>query len=82
MALPSSSAPPPITAAPPAAMAPKATQQPSKPPATVDLYEMQYASRVLEDQFAKDAQAVPEFGDMLFSSRTFPSLLYAPRQQL
>lgn len=36
-----------------------------KPAPSLDLAALQGASRVLEDQLVKDAQAVPELGDML-----------------
>jgi hypothetical protein len=34
-------------------------------PAPVDLPALQSASRVLQDQFVKDAQIIPDLGDML-----------------
>lgn len=43
----------------------KISQPASKPAPTVDLPSLQSASRVLQDQLVKDAQAVPELGDML-----------------
>ncbi len=43
----------------------KATQLPLKPIPTLDLPALQSASRVIQEQLVKDAQAVPELGDML-----------------
>lgn len=40
-------------------------QHAAKPVPTVDLPALQGAGRVLHDQLVKDAQAVPELGDML-----------------
>lgn len=42
----------------------------SKPPPVLDLPALQAASRVLHEQIAKDAQIVPDLGDML-TIRTF-----------
>ena len=42
----------------------------SKPAALLDLPALQAASRVLQEQLAKDAQTVPDLGDML-TIRTF-----------
>ncbi|KAF7796400.1 hypothetical protein EIP86_007577 [Pleurotus ostreatoroseus] len=41
------------------------SQQMSRPTTAVDLPSLQSASRVLQEQLVKDAQAVPELGDML-----------------
>ncbi|EIW86790.1 nucleoporin [Coniophora puteana RWD-64-598 SS2] len=38
---------------------------PQAKPATVDVPSLQNASRVLHDQFVKDAQTIPEVGDLL-----------------
>ncbi|KAJ3552249.1 hypothetical protein NM688_g4248 [Phlebia brevispora] len=43
----------------------KNSQQVSRPAPTVDLPALQGASRVLQDQLVKDAQSIPELGDML-----------------
>lgn len=37
----------------------------TRPTPAVDMPSLQSASRVLEEQLVKDAQAVPELGDML-----------------
>jgi hypothetical protein len=37
----------------------------SKPVPVVDLSALQSASRVLHDQFVKDAQVIPDLGEML-----------------
>lgn len=36
----------------------------------VDLRALQNASRVLQDQFAKDAQIIPDLGELLAASRS------------
>lgn len=46
------------------------SQSMSKPPPVLDLPALQAASRVLHEQIAKDAQIVPDLGDML-TIRTF-----------
>jgi nuclear pore complex protein Nup155 len=40
-------------------------QAPSKPAPVVDLPALQNASRVLQDQFIKDAQVIPDLADTL-----------------
>ena len=40
-------------------------QAASKPVASLDLPALQAASRVLQEQFAKDSQIIPDLGDML-----------------
>jgi nuclear pore complex protein Nup155 len=37
----------------------------ARPPSALDLPGLQSASRVLHDQFMKDAQIIPDIGDML-----------------
>jgi hypothetical protein len=49
----------------------------SKPAPVVDLGALQNASRVLQDQFAKDAQIIPELGDMLTTRMSYLDSLYA-----
>ncbi|KAK7694765.1 hypothetical protein QCA50_001953 [Cerrena zonata] len=47
------------------------------PPPLLDLPGLQAASKVLQEQFAKDAQAVPELGEMLAGSGQSFSALYS-----
>lgn len=44
---------------------PRNGQTVSKPPPVLDLAALQTASHVLQEQLAKDAQIVPDLGDML-----------------
>jgi hypothetical protein len=41
------------------------SQQPPRPAPVVDLDVLQNASRVLQDQFVKDSQIIPDLGDTL-----------------
>ncbi|PFH50805.1 hypothetical protein AMATHDRAFT_75380 [Amanita thiersii Skay4041] len=50
----------------------------SRQPAPVDLPALQAASRFLHEQFAKDAQSIPDYGDMLTARMSFPPS--APRR--
>lgn len=66
------------------ALVPRAPQQPK--PAPVDLAALQNASRILYDQFAKDAQIIPDLGETLTActfigiSRSFVSELLDSRR--
>ena len=48
-------------------------------PATLDLPALQAASRVLQDQFVKDAQIIPDLGELL-SIRKSVRLLLEPEK--
>ncbi|KAI0082270.1 nucleoporin [Panus rudis PR-1116 ss-1] len=55
----------------------KGTQHTPSPTPLLDLPALQSASRVLHDQFVKDAQAVPELGEMLTTSGLQSSAAYS-----
>ncbi|KAF9455109.1 nucleoporin [Macrolepiota fuliginosa MF-IS2] len=57
------------------APAPRAPQQPK--PVPVDLPALQNASRILYDQFAKDAQIIPDLGETLTASGGQASASYS-----
>ncbi|KAJ6621663.1 nucleoporin [Mycena sp. CBHHK59/15] len=50
---------------------------PRQIPAPVDLVALQNASRVLQDQFAKDGQIIPDLGDTLTASGSQASASYS-----
>ncbi|CAL1695590.1 unnamed protein product [Somion occarium] len=56
---------------------PSQAQMAAGPPPLLDLPSLQSASRVLHDQFVKDAQSVPELGDMLTGSGLQSSAAYS-----
>ncbi|KAG2150078.1 nucleoporin [Suillus cothurnatus] len=49
----------------------------ARPPSALDLPGLQSASRVLHDQFMKDAQIIPDIGDMLTTPGGQSSALYS-----
>jgi hypothetical protein len=53
-----------------------ASRPTSKLASVVDLGALQSASRVLQDQFLKDAQIIPELGDMLTTRSSYPYLFF------
>jgi hypothetical protein len=48
----------------------------ARPPSALDLPGLQSASRVLHDQFMKDAQIIPDIGDMLTTRKLGDPLQY------
>jgi nuclear pore complex protein Nup155 len=50
-------------------------QPQARPASVLDLPGLQSASRVLHDQFMKDAQIIPDIGDML-TTRELPTITY------